>query len=122
MDASGEEMNSSDGSANMTEEEWLEGKSVAYHAGYEELVAADSGCNRLVLKSVPTIEECPNFTYEPSAVPCYLGTAAAGGKLDIAGSGIITSEDGVETVFKHCPPQHLCYYPSWRFLTMIRKS
>ena len=52
---------------------------------------------------MPTKEECPNFTYEPSSVPCYLGTVAAGGKLDIAGSGVITSEDGIQTVFRHCP-------------------
>ena len=87
----------------MIEETWKEGTFVAFYAGCEEMVAVDSGCNRLVLKDVPTKEECPNFTYEPSAVPCYLGTAAAGGKLDIAGSGIITSEDGIQTVYKHCP-------------------
>ena len=67
------------------------------------MVAVDSGCNKLVLKEVPTQEECPKCTYEPSSVPCYLGTAAAGGKLDIAGSGVITSEDGIRTEFKHCP-------------------
>ena len=83
MDSSGEEMNSSDGSANMIEELWQEGKLVAYHAGCEEMVAIDSGCNRLVLKKVPTKEECPNCTYEPSSEPCYLGTAPAGGKLYI---------------------------------------
>ena len=61
------------------------------------MVAVDSGCNRLVLQDKPTIAECPNFTYELSAVPCYLGTAAAGGRVTITGSGVITSEDGIQT-------------------------
>ena len=61
MDSAGDDLGS-DGSANMCEE-WIAGKMVAYSEETHDLVAVDSGCNRLVLLEIPTSEECPVMTY-----------------------------------------------------------
>ena len=69
-----------------------------------DLVCVDSGCNKIILMDVPE-DQNGQTTYELSEEGSdnYLVTAAANGRLDIAGQGVLDNDNGVTHVYKHCP-------------------
>jgi hypothetical protein len=69
-----------------------------------DLVCVDSGCNKIILMAVPENQN-GRTTYVESVAEDdpYLVTAAANGRLDIAGAGVFDNNEGVRHVYKHCP-------------------
>ncbi len=69
-----------------------------------DLVCVDSGCNKIILMNVPENQD-GRTTYVESvaADDPYLVTAAANGRLDIAGAGVFYNNEDVKHEYKHCP-------------------
>jgi hypothetical protein len=101
MSADGDHINSDEDAANMIGAEMLKGKRVdaafATVAG-SELVCVDSGCNKIILMDVPE-DQNGLTTYVQSEEDNYLVTAAANGRLDIAGQGVFNNDKGVMHVY-----------------------